>query len=236
MGEVGKRKMVPLGDQAVLVEFGERISPEVHRDELTFCRALEEAGLPGVREWVPAYTSVAVFYDPNVTGFTELAEKLDTLVGKGGGEEEPRRVVTIPVVYGGEWGPDLEEVARLCGLSAIDVVRIHSAPLYRVYMLGFVPGFAYLGGMDERIAVPRLAVPRAKIPAGSVGIAGGQTGVYPLETPGGWRLIGRTPLSLFVPERNPPALLKAGDWVRFLPIAPEDWDRWRERGAIVGEK
>jgi KipI family sensor histidine kinase inhibitor len=176
------------------------------------------------------------FYDPNVTGFTELAEKLDTLVGKGGGEEEPRRVVTIPVVYGGEWGPDLEEVARLCGLSAIDVVRIHSAPLYRVYMLGFVPGFAYLGGMDERIAVPRLAVPRAKIPAGSVGIAGGQTGVYPLETPGGWRLIGRTPLSLFVPERNPPALLKAGDWVRFLPIAPEDWDRWRERGAIVGEK
>jgi inhibitor of KinA len=103
-------------------------------------------------------------------------------------------------------------------------------------MLGFVPGFAYLGGMDERIAVPRLAVPRAKIPAGSVGIAGGQTGVYPLETPGGWRLIGRTPLSLFVPERNPPALLKAGDWVRFLPIAPEDWDRWRERGAIVGEK
>jgi inhibitor of KinA len=236
MEEVGKRKMVPLGDQAVLVEFGERISPEVHRDVLTFCRALEEAGLPGVSEWVPAYASVAVFYDPNVIGFAELAEKLDTLAGKGGGEEEPRRVVTIPVVYGGEWGPDLEEVARLCGLSVIDVIRIHSEPLYRVYMLGFVPGFAYLGGMDERIAVPRLAVPRAKIPSGSVGIAGGQTGVYPLETPGGWRLIGRTPLSLFVPERNPPALLRAGDWVRFLPIAPEEWDKWQERGAIFEGK
>jgi inhibitor of KinA len=144
---------------------------------------------------------------------------VEGIVAQLGNEEPPApRLVEIPVCYGGVYGPDLEAVARHTGLPPQELIRRHAAGSYRVYMLGFAPGFAYLGGMDEQLATPRKAEPRTAIPAGSVGIAGGQTGVYPLETPGGWQLIGRTPLPLFDAQRNPPSLLQMGNRVRFVPI------------------
>lgn len=140
-----------------------------------------------------------------------------------GKEQVARRVVEIPVAYGGEWGPDLADVARLNRMSEDEVIRLHTAPTYWVQMIGFVPGFAYLGGMSARIATPRLATPRPRIEAGAVGIAGRQTGIYPLATPGGWRIIGRTPLPLFQPNSAAPSLLKMGDYLRFRPCGPEEF-------------
>jgi inhibitor of KinA len=222
-------RMLPLGDQGVLVEFGNAISPPIHDFVRAFSMALERHPVEGVIEWVPTYRSVAVYYDPLVTGYRQLAVQLsDLLDDLSLGEMPEARLVEIPVLYGGTYGPDLEDVARHCGLSVEEVVHIHSEPEYRIYMLGFSPGFPYLGGMDERLATPRLAQPRLRIPAGSVGIADKQTGVYPGETPGGWRIIGRTPLKLYDPSREQPVLLQAGDRVRFVPIDEETFRKMAE--------
>jgi KipI family sensor histidine kinase inhibitor len=214
---------VPAGDAAVLVKFGEGIDPAINRLVHALARRLESVPLTGMGEAVPAYASLLVHYDPAVLNEADLLGHLE--VQAGGLEVEmmaPSRLVEIPTLYGGEYGPDLDDLAALHGLATDEVVRIHSAADYLVYMMGFSPGFAYLGGLDPAIATPRLPTPRARVPGGSVGIAGSQTGVYPAASPGGWRLIGWTPLKLFNPDREPPALLAAGDRVRFVPILPDN--------------
>ncbi|WP_297062538.1 5-oxoprolinase subunit PxpB [Thermococcus sp.] len=209
-------RIKPLGDSALLVSFGERIDEEINEKVHTLAKAIEQANFEWLVEVVPAYSSLAVIYDPALVDFESVKRTIEGIEITS--ERFEGKLVEVPVVYGGEYGPDLEFVAEYNGLSVDEVVEIHSRPVYRVYFLGFLPGFAYLGGMDERIATPRLEKPRLKVPAGSVGIAGKQTGIYPLESPGGWRLIGRTPLRLFNPAKDPPTLFQPGDRVKFVPI------------------
>ncbi|OKL40380.1 5-oxoprolinase subunit PxpB [Pontibacter flavimaris] len=223
--------LCPVGDNAVALLFGETISADIHRRILAVAQALEQQPFDGLVESVPAFTSLTVYYDPwvlsrqgTLDAYSEAVRLLGNLVEQAQEmQPEPARVVELPVVYGGTFGPDLEEVAAHAGLSAEEVIQIHSNGSYQVYMIGFAPGFSYLGGMDERLVAPRKAKPREKVPAGSVGIAGTQTGVYSVSTPGGWQLIGRTPLQLFNPNRKTPSLLQAGDRVRFVPITPEEF-------------
>jgi inhibitor of KinA len=204
------------GDRVLVAELGDGISPRVNARVRAFCRALEARRVSGVVELVPTYRCVAVHYRPEEIARRALETEILAAAREAGESAlPPARLVEIPVIYD---GPDLDFVAAHARLSAEEVVRVHSAPEYLVHMLGFTPGFPYLGGMDERIAAPRLDKPRLRIPAGSVGIAGAQTGVYPIESPGGWRLIGRTSLKLFDPTREPPFLLDAGDRVRFVPV------------------
>lgn len=222
---------LPCGECALTVQLGTVIAEPVADAVRAFAAGLEEAKLPGIRELVPTYCTVMVHYDPAVWGFEELAKQLtalaDRLEASSAGESD---LVEIPVLYGGEAGPDLNFVAEHNGLTPEEVIRRHTAPSYLVYMLGFTPGFPYLGGMDESIAAPRLKTPRVRIPAGSVGIAGTQTGVYPINSPGGWQLIGRTPLRLFDMEGENKFLLKAGQRVRFVPI---DEAEFRRLGGVL---
>ena len=178
---------------------------------------------------VPTYRSATVHYRPEVLSYEELKQLLLSLTQGGPEETEELPVVEIPVCYGEEYGPDLLEVAQHCSLTPEEVIARHTAPTYRIYMLGFTPGFPYLGGMDPSIAAPRRKEPRIHIPAGSVGIAGEQTGVYPIVSPGGWQLIGRTPLRLFDPQREQPILLSAGAGIRFVPIDEETFRKMEEK-------
>ena len=217
-------RLFPMGDQALVVEFGDRIDSTLSLHIASLAAQLRESRLPGVTDIVPAYTTLALHYDPAALGggtspYEALAEALSAwLNDPSAGEQATGRTVEIPVCYGGAYGEDLETLAHARGLSVDEAIALHSATTYHVHMLGFVPGFAYLGGLDARLAMPRRDSPRPRVPAGSVGIGGEQTGVYPLETPGGWQIIGRTPLQLFQPQVMPPCLLSAGDTVRFVPI------------------
>jgi len=212
------------GDAGLVVEFGDAIDPAINRRVREWFLAVERASLDGVRDLVPTYRSLLVSYDPLRTGFDELRERLVALGAHLADRPvPPPRVVEIPTSYGGEFGPDLPFVAEYHHLTEDDVVAIHAGNDYLVYMMGFSPGFTYLGGMSERIATPRLATPRTAIPAGSVGIAQLQTGIYPVESPGGWQLIGRTPVTLFDPSRHPPVVVDAGDYIRFVPITLDEY-------------
>lgn len=224
--------ILPCGDCAVTLQIGSEISEEINRKVVSVLHTLREANLPGVRELVPSYSAVCIHYDPAVLSFEALEETLKHLETKElTSSSASQEIVEIPVCYGGDLGPDLDYVAEHNGLSVQEVIDIHSGNTYLVYMLGFLPGFAYMGGMDERIATPRLTSPRARIPAGSVGIAGGQTGIYPLASPGGWQLIGRTPLKMFSMEGETGKFaLSAGDRVRFVPITEE---QYREMEAAL---
>ena len=209
-------------DRSLLIEFGAEISPEIHAQVLRATRAIE--GLRGVMNLHPAYASLLVDFDPRRVA----AERLETqareaMARAASAPLAPARTVEIPVCYGGEYGPDLEDVARHHGISPERVVELHAGAEYLVYFLGFSPGFPYLGGLPAELATPRLDTPRKLVPAGSVAIGGAQTGVYPLASPGGWRLIGRTPARLFQPEQAAPTLLRMGDHVRFRPTGKEDW-------------
>ncbi|AEH25379.1 5-oxoprolinase subunit PxpB [Pyrococcus yayanosii] len=209
----------PLGDSAVLVVFGEEIREDLNALVRGLARAIEGAGFEWLAEVVPAYSSLAVFYDPSLIGYDDVRRIIEGIPFEP--EDAGGRLVEVPVKYGGEFGPDLGFVAEHNGLSEEEVVEIHSSRIYKVYFIGFLPGFPYLSEVDERIAAPRLERPRLRVPAGSVGIAGRQTGIYPVESPGGWRIIGRTPLKLFDPSREPPVLLRSGDRVKFIPV--EEW-------------
>ena len=212
-------RSLPAGDSAVSVEFGNEISEEINAKVAALDEAAAAACIDGFRETVPTYRSLTVHYDPEKISFAELCGRLGGLMGElGESKDRPKKVLCLPVLYGGEEGPDMANVCGHSGLSEEDVVRIHSSADYRVYMLGFTPGFPYLGGMDERLATPRLASPRTVIPAGSVGIAGIQTGVYPVNSPGGWQLIGRTPVRLYDAGREKPILPEAGQYIRFVPV------------------
>jgi inhibitor of KinA len=210
------------GDAALVVEFGDAIDLEINRRVHALACALVENPLPGLGEAVPSYRSLLVHYDPLRLSCAEVESFVSEALQRCEDAPLPEpRLVEIPTVYGGERGPDIGFVAEHNGLTVADVIRLHAEATYTVYMLGFTPGFPYLGGLPDALATPRLETPRQRVPAGSVGIAGAQTGVYPLATPGGWRLIGWTPLTLFDPARMPPALLHPGDRVRFVPVEEE---------------
>lgn len=226
-------RIFPLGDAAAVVDFGGGISPATLHRIRALRQYLAAHPLPGLRELVPAYTTLTVYYDPwqvSQAGpqlpYEQVAAWLQAQLPAAEATREvaaPPETVELPVCYGGEWGPDLEAVAQHTGLTPAEVVARHAAPAYLVHLLGFLPGFAYLGGLDAALATPRQAVPRALVPAGAVGIAGGQTGVYPLASPGGWQLIGRTPLQLFNPTWPTPTRLQAGQQVRFVPISEREF-------------
>lgn len=222
----GPTRYLVAGDAALVVEYGDAIDPTVNRRVRELCLAVDRARPEGVRDLVPTYRSLLVAYDPRVTTFDVLRARLaDLEAGLAATPAPPPRVVEIPTSYGGEFGPDLPFVAEHAGLGADEVVKVHSGADYLVYMMGFSPGFTYLGGMSERIATPRLKTPRTAIPAGSVGIAQAQTGIYPVESPGGWQLIGRTPVTLFDPSRRPPVIVEAGDYIRFVPVTRDEYSR-----------
>lgn len=209
----------PASDRSLLVSFGEAISLDLHREVLQLLRAFEVVP-PGILNLHPAFASVLIDFDPRRWSHASVEDLVTTRLAEAENAREPEaRTIEIPVRYGGEFGPDLEDVARHTGLPPAEVVRLHVGGSYLVYFLGFSPGFPYLGGMPPELATPRLAAPRKRVPAGSIAIGGSQTGVYPVESPGGWRIIGRTELCLFDPQAVPPALLRAGDSVRFVPRA-----------------
>lgn len=211
-------RILPVGDAAFTVEFGDEVDVALNRQVHALDAALRARPIPGVVETVPTYRSLLVIYDPQQTRATALHDALASALKSAETRLPPEgRLVEIPVRYGKSWGPDLADVAAHCGLTPADVIRMHSEPVYTVAMLGFAPGFAYLLGLPHALATPRLATPRVRVPAGSVGIAAAQTGVYALETPGGWRIIGRATLTMFDPQRDDPFTLHAGDRVRFVP-------------------
>ena len=223
---MGAVRMLVAGEQGLIVEFGNAIDPAVNARVHRLARALAARGLEGVIETVPTYRSLLVLFDPLILPRERLDSEVEALLAVPVVEEAPGaggNTVELPVLYGGEFGPDLAFVARHNGLSTEEVIAIHSSSSYLVYMLGFTPGFPYFGGMSSRLATPRLSSPRGKVPTGSVGIAGSQTGVYPVESPGGWRLIGRTPLRLFDLEAGRTFLLAPGDVVRFRPMDEEEY-------------
>lgn len=234
-------QLYPLGDRAITVQFGDQIDEDTHAKVRAFSTCLERNPFAGFVEQVPAFTTVTVYYDPWVLSekglhnpYTRVTEELKRILKLTREKDKTAkpRLVEIPVCYNGAFGPDLEYVARHTKLTPQEVIASHTRGKYLVYMIGFAPGFPYLGGMPKKLATPRKQNPRPHIPAGTVGIAGGQTGVYPIETPGGWQLIGRTPLRLFDPERNPPSLLHAGDVVRFVSISEKEY--WQRKEQAHG--
>ncbi len=209
-------------DQSLLVYFGQQITLVAHQHVVRLLRLLELEPVAGIRNLHPAYCSLLVKFDALKLRHVELEAILRRYLDRLEDVHLPEpRQLEIPVCYGGEYGPDLNDVSALHGMTPTQAIELHASATYRVYFLGFVPGFAYLGEVPEALATPRLATPRRRVPPGSVGIAGSQTGVYPFATPGGWRLLGRTPFSMFRPDRNAMSLLFIGDRVRFMPISRE---------------
>ena len=211
-------------DQSLLVSFGSKITRPAHELVLKLLRLLESERVPGIRNLHPAYCSLLVKFDPLRLRHADLHAMLQQYLSRLENVALPKpRLVEIPVCYGGEHGPDLLDVSALHKLTSEQVIELHSSATYLVYFLGFVPGFAYLGELPDGLITPRLPTPRRKVPAGSVAIAGNQTGVYPVVTPGGWRLLGRTPLAMFRPDRHGLSLLTIGDQVRFVPISAQQF-------------
>ena len=226
-------RLFPLGDAAVVLEFGAHISPNTHATIAAFMTQLAARPFAGLRELVPAFTTLTVYYDPWLASehgrypapYERVAAQLRQLLAETpeAAAVDETTVVEIPVCYGGAFGPDLAFVAQHAGLNPQEVIALHTAPDYLVHLIGFAPGFPYLGGLDARLAAPRRPQPRPLVPAGTVGIAGPQTGIYSLPTPGGWQLIGRTPLALFNPEWAAPSRLRAGQRLRFVAISEEEF-------------
>jgi len=227
MGLYPKTLFLLMGDRGLLLEFGDEISPEVNEKVRRMALAIQEEGTEGIIETVPTYRSLLIIYNPLILSIEELKERL------GGIEEglqrtpfpEPK-LVRIPVVYGGPYGSDLDDVARYHRITPEEVVRLHCSKPYLIYMIGFMPGFPYMGELPEELVTPRLKTPRLSVPAGSVAIAQRQTGIYSMESPGGWQILGRTPVRLFDPEKEPPTLLQMGDRVQFFQISEKEFEEW----------
>lgn len=226
----GIPRIVPAGDSAVLVEFEQKIDPAINARVIALAGRVERRFGSAIRDAVPGYATLTVYFDPLIVDpewiegelRDEAAQMQDVPEAAGG-------IVDVPVCYGGDLGPDLGDVAAFGGCSTDDVIARHAGTEYRVYMVGFVPGFAYMATVDASIAAPRRAAPRAAVPAGSVAIAGPQTGIYPAVTPGGWNIIGRTPLQPYDASRSAPSLFRAGDAVRFRSVARDEYDRMLQR-------
>lgn len=218
MREISNFRIIPSGDTAVVVEFGDQIDRELSRDVLRSTAALRNAEIRGVVEIVPTFRSLLVHYNPLVTTATELTEQLLPVLKEEGEFETQARCWHLPVCYEGEWAPDLDDVARRTEMTTQDVIKAHTQNTYHVYMVGFLPGYPYMGDLPERLRLPRRETPRVRVPAGSVAIATAMTAVYPIESPGGWHLIGATPVPMFDENTLPPALFTAGDQVVFFNV------------------
>lgn len=230
---MGPVRFLNSGDSGISIEFGNEISPEINSRVKNLSDSLKKKPINGITEVIPSFRALLVCYDPLTIRYNSLIKKLKVRLKNSTEElQNSRKIFVIPVCYGGELGDDLKDVCSHTGLSEAEVVKLHSSNDYLVYMLGFLPGFAYLGGMDARLNTPRLDNPRTIIPAGSVGIGGSQTGIYPLASPGGWRLIGRTPLKPYDPDRKPPILFSSGDYIRFQPI---DTDEFRTIEEMISQ-
>ena len=226
-------RIVAAGDAAFIVELENRIDPVVNDTAIALAKAIQIAAVPGVRDVVPTYRSVAIHFDPLRIDYDGLVARVNRWMEDGSPYRSETRPahgdmppVRVPVCYAGEFGPDLADVAAFAAVSEAEAVRLHTSRIYRVFMLGFMPGFPYMGIVDQRIAAPRLSAPRMRVPVGSVGIAGMQTGIYSVSTPGGWRIIGRTPLKPFDLSRGEPVLFKPGDAVQFYAIDPDEYARF----------
>lgn len=220
------------GDCGLLVEFGQGIDPQVNARVRSMAGALEKTRPDGILEIIPTYCSMLLIYDPTLTCPDKICPRIDTLDTTLDTEDQSLfKVVEIPVCYGSEFGPDIETVQKSHDLSSQEVIDIHCKPDYLIYMVGFTPGFAFLGGLDKRLHTPRLETPRMKVPKGAVGIANNQTGMYPVQSPGGWQIIGRTPLNLFNPNQDNPFLYRAGDKIRFIPISEQKFYAIAEKEA-----
>lgn len=228
-------QLQPFGDNAVMVIFGEKNERSIHQHVQKLADFLQDNPFDWMTAYIPAFTNITLFYEPikimqendTTDPYSVVCKDLESVLGNlQHVPQTPANTIDIPVCYGGAYGPDLEVIAKHNQLTREEVIRIHSQGDYLVYMIGFSPAFPYIGGMSDKINTPRKATPRISIPAGSVGIAGGQTGIYPLASPGGWQIIGRTPLKLFQPASEKPSLLKAGDRVRFTPISEMAYQKW----------
>jgi inhibitor of KinA len=220
-------KFITYGGRAILADFGNKINLKINASVHNFDRLIMSKKIKGIIETIPAYSSLTIIYDPEVLNANLLIKKLKSIwkQSKNSDTFSTKKSIEIPVMYGGEYGPDMSFVAKYSGLSTNEVIKIHTSADYIVYMVGFTPGFAYLGGMSLKIATPRLSTPRKSVPKGSVGIGGNQTGIYPVESPGGWQIIGRTPLELFDIHKDPPVLLKPGMRVKFIQINEDEYER-----------
>ena len=222
-------RILTAGDSSLLIEFGKIISPDINRKIAVTVQLIKAQQTPGVVDIIPAFCSLLINYDPRVISYEEIRDRMQIILKIDVKADAARKkIYEIPVCYGGEFGPDLDNIAQHAGLSPEEVIQIHSSRDYLIYMLGFLPGFCYLGGLDERIHTPRLANPRLKISAGSVGIGGSQTGIYPLDSPGGWQLMGMTPVKTYDPQREVPILVEAGNYIRFIPIDKDEFYRIKE--------
>lgn len=234
-----RARFLPCGDCGITVNFGNEINEEINSLVTRFTSAAEKARIPGAVEYIPAFCSVTVIYDPLKTSAKELTRQLKRAQKHSAGGNDFKPVLyKIPVCYDDEFAPDMESVEKITGLAKEEIINIHTGRDYPIYMLGFLPGFAYLGDMDKRIAAPRLETPRVRIPRGSVGIGGNQTGIYPSDSPGGWRLIGKTPVRVYDEKKEDPILYRAGDRIRFIRITKEDFfriDKECENGAYTVE-
>lgn len=225
-----KVKYLCCGENAVVMEFANEIEKNVNAKIRSVVEQIDKDNLDYIIDVLPTYRSLLIQYDAKKIGYNEIVDRLKKYenadVSK---EEETVRLIKIPTVYGGEYGQDLDFVANHNNITTEEVIKIHTGTDYLVYMLGFIPGFTYLGGMSDKIATPRLSSPRAKIDAGSVGIAGAQTGMYPSDSPGGWQIIGRTPLKLFSPEKEPPVFVNSGDYIRYVQIDEDEFKKIKQQ-------
>ncbi len=229
MGLYPKTIFFYMGDRGLLLEFGDEISPEVNEKVRRMALAINGEVIEGIVETVPTYRSLLIIYNPLILSVEDLKKRLERT--EEGLQHIPfpePKLTRIPVAYGGSYGPDLDYVAQYHQISSEEVIHLHYSKSYLIYMVGFMPGFPYMGLLPEALVPPRLKTPRLLVPAGSVAIAQNQTGIYPMESPGGWQIIGRTPVKLFAPEKEPPTLLRMGDFVQFYPIRENEFEKCHE--------
>jgi KipI family sensor histidine kinase inhibitor len=230
MGLYSKTLHFLMGDRGLLLEFGDEISREINEKVRRMALAIQAEAIEGIIETVPTYRSLLIIYNPTTFPIEDLKKRLELI--EEGLQQTPLpepKLIHIPVVYGGIYGPDLEGVAKYLQISPEEVIRLHCSQPYLIYMIGFMPGYPYMGELPQALVIPRLKTPRLIVPKGSVAIAQRQTGIYSMESPGGWQILGRTPVELFDPEKDPPALLQMGDVVQFYPMTEKEFENWSEQ-------
>jgi len=235
MGLYPKTISFLMGDRGLLLEFGDEISREINEKvrRMALALAIQAEAIEGIIETVPTYRSLLIIYNPTAFPIKDLKKRLELI--EEGLQQTPLpepKLIHIPVVYGGIYGPDLEGVAKYLQISPEEVIRLHCSQPYLIYMIGFMPGYPYMGELPQALVIPRLKTPRLIVPKGSVAIAQRQTGIYSMESPGGWQILGRTPVELFDPEKDPPALLQMGDVVQFYPMTEKEFENWSEQRLL----